>query len=141
VFKPKIITGDNITSIASFNREMLDLEREIQTKLHPVDRDYVVYSYHFVRLGNLLLAQKYLNRVSTDYFDSGIWKDLTHALMVASIHSAAGKSMTPPASKLYEYFTILNRAIVTFEDVYFEQKPAFNRFKKTFQEFTTAPRY
>lgn len=137
--KFKLITGDNVTSIVNNAGEMKTLEFEIQKKINPTDRDYIVYAYHFVRLGNLLLAQKYLNRLDSSYFDSMVYKDLSQALLLWSMNVATGGSMPDPAAKVYEYFIILKRIITMFDDVNFVSKPAFYRFKRQFQQFMTIP--
>lgn len=136
VSKFKIIDGQNVSSIAERDGEIKKLEFEIQKKFEPSDRDYVVYAYHFVRLGNFLLAQKYLNKLHADYFDSGVYRDLSHALLVWSLNSATGGTMPTNSARIYEYFIILKRIVETFEEVNFISKPAFYRFKKQFYEFT-----
>lgn len=132
----RIIDGSNVTSIAERDGEIKKLEFEIQKKVDPTDKDLVVYAYHFVRLGNFLLAQKYLNRLHEHYFDNGVYKDLSHSLLVWSLMNATGGSMSDQARATYEYYVILKRAIEMFEEVNFVSKPAFYRFKKTIHEFT-----
>lgn len=138
--KFKIIDGSNVTSIANASREVKQLEFEIQKKATAAtDRELVVYSYHFTRLGQYLLAQKYLNRLSTDYFDIDVYKDLSKALLAWSVVKSDESQDSQPVRATYEYFIILKRAIEMFEEVNFTTKPAFYRFKKTFKEFTTIP--
>lgn len=137
--KFKVIDGNNVTSIAASAGEIKQLEFEIQRKLTATDKDYVVYAYHFVRLGHLLLAQKYLNRVHPDYFDTTVFKDLAQALLMWSLAQTDPSLKTGPVAASYEYFIILKRVLEMFEDVNFQSKPAFYRFRKTFKEFTTIP--
>ena len=134
--KFKVIDGSNVTSIAQSDGEIKKLEFEIQKKLEVTEKDLVVYAYHFVRLGNYLLAQKYLNKLSLDYWDSGVYKDLTHALLVWSLCTATNGSMSDQARGTYEYYVILKRALDMFEEVNFTSKPAFYRFKKQIHEYT-----
>jgi hypothetical protein len=136
VYKFKIIDGENVSAISGRDGEIKKLEFEIQKKVDPTDRDFVVYAYHFVRLGNYLLAQKYLNKLDPGYFDTGVYRDLTHALLVWSLNSSMGGSMPPNSAAVYEYFVVIKRVLASFEDVNFQSKPAFYRFKKQFFEFT-----
>lgn len=137
--KFKIIDGQNVTSIVNNNREIVQLELELRKKHDATDRDLVVYAYHFVRLGHLLLAQKYLNRLSTDYFDVNVYKDLSKALLAWSVVKADEKQDSRHVQATYEYFIILKRVLEMFEDVNFTTKPAFYRFRKQWKEFTTIP--
>jgi hypothetical protein len=141
VSKFRVITGDNVTSIAAQAGEIKQLEFEIQRKVDPTDKDYVVYAYHFTRLGHHLLAQKYLNRVSNHYFDNGIYRDLSQALLMWSVVQEVPMLKDKPGvAASYEYFIILRRAVKMFPDVEFQTKPEFTRFAKDFARFTTIPK-
>ena len=135
----KLINGENVTSIVSNNREIKQLEFEIQKKLNPTDRDYVIYAYHFLRLGHTLLAQKYLNHLNQDYFDQGVYKDLAQSLLMWSLAQTDPSLKTGPVAAQYEFFVVIKRVLETFEEVNFITKPAFYRFRKQFKEFTTIP--
>lgn len=134
--KLKIIDGAGVTNIsaASINREIKILEFEIENKIDATNRDHFVYAYHFVRLGHLLLAQKYLNRLSHDYFDSGIYKDLTQALLAWSVSRINQNYVSDPSK--YEFFLVVKRSFEMLDEVTFETKPAWYRFKKEFARFT-----
>lgn len=138
--KFRVIDGDNITSIAAHGREIKQLEFEIQKKSNVTDKDLVVYAYHFVRLGHVLLAQKYLNRLHPDYFDTTVYKDLARALLMWSLVQVDNSLKDVPGiAASYEYSIIIKRALEMFDEVNFQSKPAFYRFRKTFKEFTTVP--
>lgn len=138
--KFKVVDGGNVTSIATTSREVKQLEMEIQKKIGPTDREYVIYAYHFVRLGNLLLAQKYLNRMHMDYWDTQVYVDLSRALVVWSVTKVDPAQKTDATSAISEYFVILKRVITMFDDVNFTSKPAYFRFRKQFNEFTNVPK-
>lgn len=132
--KFRIVDGANVTSIAEGSREIRLLEMEIDRIPNLTDRDKVVYAYHFLRLGNFILAQKYLNRLDSGYFDSGIFKDLFKAVLAWTVTRDNPALKTEASTKLSEYFLVVKRAVVMFEDVNFQTKPAFYRFKKQFLE-------
>lgn len=134
--KFKVINGGNVTSISNRSGEIRRLELEINKKTNRTDRDLVTYAYHFVRLGDLLLAQKYLNMLRNDYFDAGVYKDLSRALLVWSVVVVTGAPLTREIETIYEYFVILKQAQQMFEEVNFETKSGFRRFKKQFDDFT-----
>src|SRR5690242_15490626 len=119
----RVITGENITNISQRMGEIKKLEFEIEKKLNITDRDLVVYAYHFVRLEHPLLAQKYLNQISLDYFDIGVYKDMSRALIIWAMMKEAGRLVTW-TNPDYEYFVILKRVTTTFEDLHFTSKPA-----------------
>ena len=134
--KFKVVDGQNITSIADGAREIKQLELEIQKKLNPSNKDLVVYAYHFVRLHNLLLAQKYLNRLSDSYFDTEVYRDLSRALLMWVTCQSSPEIDSRPVAATYEYFIILKRSLEMFDQVNFVSKPAFYRFRRDFQSFT-----
>jgi diketogulonate reductase-like aldo/keto reductase len=134
--KFKIVHGDNVTTLISKNREIKQLELEIEKKPDPTDRDLVIFAYHFVRLGHPLLAQKYMNKVAKDYFDVGIYKDLCQALLAWSVTQANPLFKSKTNDKIYEFFIIVKRVLISFEELSFQTKPAFNRFRTQFTDFS-----
>ena len=135
--KFKVIQGSNVTSIASStSREIREIENRFSKMESPTDRDVVVCAYHFVRLGHLVLAQKYLNSLSSTYFETGIYKDLFQSLLSWSITQNNPQLKSEEHLKAYEYFIVVRRATEMFQDVNFTSKVAFNRFKQTLQQFS-----
>jgi hypothetical protein len=120
----------------SRNREIKKLEFEIEKKRNPTNRDLVIFAYHFVRLEHPLLAQKYLNRLSPDYFDSGIYKDLCAALLAWSVVQANPLFKNASNDRAYEFFVVIKRIMTMFTDINFESRTAFRRFKVQFLEYS-----
>lgn len=140
VSKFKLISGANVTSIGVRDREIRMLEAELLARLNArvaSDRDLITYAHHFVRLSHPLLAQKYLNMLSSDYFDRGIYKDLFQSLLAWSITHINPEFANERYSRAYEYFLLVRRIPRTFVELTFESKLAFNRFCKQFNEYTT----
>ena len=134
--KFKVIDGANITSIANHDREIKMLELEISRKKEFIDKDFVVYGYHFSRLGHPLLAQKYLNKVAADYFWHGIYKDLYQAMLAFSVlHATEFKN--PKFDRAYEYFIVVKQSVDMFAELNFEAKSAFMDFRREFREYNT----
>lgn len=134
--KFRVIDGDNVTCIAARSREIKQLELEISKKPDLVDRDLVVFAYHFMRLEHPLLAQKHLNMLNANYFDSGVYKDLSKALLAWSVSQANPLFKNQKNQATYEFFVVLKRALPIFEQLNFTQRPAFLRFKKELLEYS-----
>jgi hypothetical protein len=137
--KFKVIDGENVTSIASREREIKLLEYEVEKKAatdRASDRDLVVYAYHFARLGHPILAQKYLNRLATDYFDVGVWKDLYQGMLAWSLTTMNPALKKEKYANAHEYYIIIQRVFELFVTLTFETKTSFEKFKVEFQKYS-----
>lgn len=134
----KVIKGENVTSIAPREREARELEREISSSdEHPSNRQLLVYAYHFHRLGRILKAKTYLNKIDPGYFDSDIYKDLSHSLLVWSMVREDPTLDVAKRSSIYEYFIILKRiSESSFKNIEFARSGSFKGFIAQFNRFT-----
>lgn len=134
--KFKVIDGANVVSIETKNREVRALKTKIESLKPPSNKDLIVFSYHFLRLGQKLSAQKYLCKLSDDYFKIGIYKDLFGALLSWALIQNSPKSQITSTSRDYEFFIVVKRSLELFEEVDFPYKAQFYAFKKEFQKYS-----
>jgi hypothetical protein len=131
VSKFRIIDGSNVSSIAGQSREIQLLEMKAD-KRDLTDQEIVVLAHHFVRLGQPILAQKHLNRLSSGYFDIMVYKDLFKALLAWSFIQTVKIPEMGQIHTHYEYYLIVKQGLENFEDLSFTEKPAFYRFRHEF---------
>lgn len=134
-----VVDGDNVASIASNNREIriLELEiRKLEIERKLTDRDLVVYSYHFMRLNQPLLARTHLNRISATYFEAGVYRDLFQAMLQWSILRETPDLVSDKANRAYEYYILLRRTKVAFETLNFSTKASFEQFHKDLESLS-----
>lgn len=132
--KLNLIEGSNVVQLKPKATELSLLVDEIKAKKEPTDQDRVTYAYKFVRIGNLLYAQKQLGLVSAGYFDMMIFRDLFKALQ-AKLQLRSYSEGTDIESQA-EYFNIVERSLTLFEPLNFPEKPAFYRFRNEFKRVT-----
>lgn len=135
--KLKVVEGSNVVSITDASREIRLLEIETK-KLDPTNKQLVIWAHHFVRLGQPLLAQRQLARISSGYYDMMIYKDLFSSLLAWSLIHTRAASQSEECKAEYEYYLIVKRSLESFDILSFPEKPAFYRFRREFERHAGA---
>lgn len=132
--KFKLITGNDKISTEKRDARIKDLESEITARGYVTDRDNLIYAYHFLSLGLKPKARHHLEKISSIYWNSGIFKDLYRSILAELMLRVEASDHR--FEREFEFFIVVKRMIVMLDEVDFTSKFAFIGFKEAFLQYS-----
>ncbi len=90
--------------------QMLHIKRLKTNQI--TDKEKIVYAYHYFESGNDFDAKKLLNSVSGPYYDGGLFKDISRALLCQTTVRTTGNADHGKESEFYLVVYRLTKHII-----------------------------